>query len=130
MKPLKRRSLLFALVGLSWISACMADEAVVVLKSATAAHDKRTGRPVLNLTFAETSKERLRVVCADNLGKRVEFRVDGHVVVGPVIREPIEFAHLQISDPNWTDEAVIELARQFSSAPKGEIELRPSSPSN
>ncbi len=126
MKAFKRRSLLIALASLSWISTCMADEAVVVLKSATATHDKRTGKPVLNLTFAETSKERLRTVCADNLGKRIEFRVDGHVVVGSVIREPIESAHIQISDPTWTDEAAIELARQFSSAPKGEIALRPS----
>jgi hypothetical protein len=130
MKSLKCRSLLIALVSLLRISGCMADEAVVVLNSATAGHDKRTGKPVLNLTFAETSKERLRIVSAENLGKRVEFRVDGRVVVSSVVREPIEFGHIQINDPSWTDQVVIELARQFSEAPKGEIELRPSPPSN
>jgi len=59
MKSLKCRSVLIALVGLLWISGCMADELVVVLNSARLrlGHDKRTGKPVLNLIFAETSKE-------------------------------------------------------------------------
>jgi hypothetical protein len=59
MKSLNRRSVLIALASLLWISECMADELLVVLNSATTGHDKRTGKPVLNLIFAEASKERL-----------------------------------------------------------------------
>ncbi len=85
---------------------------------------------MLNLVFTEASKERLRIFNADNLGQMVEFRVDGRVVLRPVIREPVLGVQVRISDPSWTDQAVIDLAQQLSNAPKGEIELRPSSSSN
>ena len=86
MKSLKCRSVLIALAGLLWISGCMADELAVVLNSATLGHDKRTGKPVLKLIFAQTCKKRLRIVGADNLGNQVEFRVDDRVVLTTVIR--------------------------------------------
>ena len=72
----------------------------------------------------------LRSFGAVNVGKMVEFRADGRVALRTVIREPLLVGEVQISDPSWTDQAVIELARQLSEAPKGEIELRPPSPSN
>jgi hypothetical protein len=123
------RSLLIALTSLLLISGCLADE-LVVLNSATPSHDERTGKPVLKLIFAETSKERLRSIFgAENLGQMVELRVDGRVVLSPVLREPLTGVHMQISDPSWTDRAAIDLAQQLSEAPKGEIELRPSSSS-
>jgi hypothetical protein len=59
----------------------------------------------------------------------VEFRVDGRVVLRSVLREPLAGVQAQISDPSWTDRAMIDLAQQLSEAPKGEIELRPSSSS-
>jgi len=130
MKSLNCRSVLVVLASLLLISGCMAGELVVVLSSATAGHDARTGKPVLNLVFTEASKERLRIFNADNLGQMVEFRVDGRVVLRPVIREPVLGVQVRISDPSWTDQAVIDLAQQLSNAPKGEIELRPSSSSN
>jgi preprotein translocase subunit SecD len=108
----------------------MADELVVVLSGATADHDQRTGKPILKLIFAEASKEKLRIFGADNVGQKVELRVDGRVVVRSVIREPLAGGTLQIYDPSWIDEAVIDLAQQISKAPKGEIELRPSSSSD
>jgi preprotein translocase subunit SecD len=123
------RLVLIALASLFWISACMADELVAVLNSATAGHDERTGKPVLNLVFAEVSKVRLRTFFADNLGQRVDLRIGGRVVLSSVVREPLD-VHVQLSNPDWTDEAATELARQLSEAPKGEVELRPSSSSN
>jgi hypothetical protein len=129
MKSLVRRSVLIALASLVWISGCTADELIVVLNSALADHDKRTGKPVLNLIFAEASKDRLLTFSAANLGQMVELRTDGRVVLKSVIREPLGI-RFQVSNPDWTDEAAIELARQLSSAPKGEVEFRPSSKSN
>jgi hypothetical protein len=123
------RSLRIALTSLLLISGCLADE-LVVLNSATASHDERTGKPILKLIFAETSKERLRSIFGtENVGQMVELRVDGRVVLSPVLREPLTGVQMQISDPSWTDQAVIDLAQQLSNAPKGEIELRPSSSS-
>jgi preprotein translocase subunit SecD len=85
----------------------------------------------LNLSFKEASEERLRSFSADNLGQMVEFRVDGRVVLRTVIREPLSVrAQIQINDPSWTDQAVIELLRQFSKTPTGEIELQRSPSSN
>jgi preprotein translocase subunit SecD len=111
------------------ISICRANEIVVVISSATAGHDERTGKPVLNLSFKEVSEERLRSFSADNLGQMVEFRVDGRVVLRTIIREPLS-VRAQVNDPGWTDQAVIEPLRRFSEAPKGEIELQRSPSSN
>ena len=129
MKSLKCRSVLIALASLLWISASMADEAVVVLDSATAGHDQRTGKPILHLIFAEKSKERFRTINADNLGAQVDFLVNGRVVVSSVVREPVLGGQIEMRDPSWTDRDAIEIARQFSEAPKGEIEIRRSLPS-
>jgi preprotein translocase subunit SecD len=129
MKSLRCRSFLIAFISLLLISGCWADE-LVVLSSATAGHDDRTGRPLLKLIFAEASKERLRIFGAENLGQMVEFRVGGRVVLRPVLREPLAGEQAQISDPSWTEQAVMDVAQQLSKAPKGEIELGPSSSSN
>lgn len=129
MTLLNSRRVLIALASLLWISGCMADELMVVLNSATAGHDERTGKPVLNLVFAETSKERLRAFSTANLGQRVELRADGRVVLKSVIREPLGVG-FQVSDPDWTDETAIDLAQQLSKAPNGQVELRPASLSN
>lgn len=122
------QSLRIALTSLLLISGCLADE-LVVLDSATAGHDERTGKPILKLIFAETSRERLPSIWTENIGQMVELRVDGRVVLSPVLREPLAGLHMQIIDPDWTDQAVIDLAQQLSNAPKGEIELRPVSSS-
>jgi len=130
MKSLKCRSLLIALTSLLLISGCIADELVVVLSGATADHDHRTGRPVLKLIFADASNEKLHVFGADNVGQKVEFRVDGRLILKPVLREPLAGGTVQISDPSWTDQVVVDLAQELSKAPKGEIEIRPSSSSD
>lgn len=128
---LRRQSFRIALTSLLLISGCLADE-LVVLDSATAGHDERTGKPILKLIFAEASKERLRSISAENIGQRVELRVDGRTVLSSVLREPLSVVQVQISNPDWTDEAVVDLAQQLSNSPKGEIESgryrRPSSP--
>jgi hypothetical protein len=130
MKLPYRRSIVIAMASLLWISGGIAAELPVVLKSATAGHDERTGKPLLNLVFAETSMERLRIFYAANLGKPVELRADGRTVLRSVIREPIMVAHVQLSDPDWTDQSVIDLARQLSDVPRGEVELRSASSSS
>jgi hypothetical protein len=123
MRSPYRRSILIGLASLLWISGGSATELPVVLKSATAGHDKRTGKPLLNLVFAETSIERLRVFYAANLGEQVELRAGGRTVLRSVIREPITGVHTEVSDPDWTDQSVIDLVRQLSDAPGGEVEF-------
>jgi hypothetical protein len=60
MRSFKCRSFLIALTSLLSISGSMADGLIVVLSGASADHDQRTGKPVLKLIFAETSREKLR----------------------------------------------------------------------
>jgi preprotein translocase subunit SecD len=123
MKHFKCRLFLLSLTSLLWISGCMADE--LLLSGATSSHDQRAGRPVLKLVIAEPSKKTLRRFGADNLGQRVEFLIDGRVILSPVVlREIPEGGVIQISDNSWTDQDAIGLARQFSEAPKGKIEVR------
>jgi preprotein translocase subunit SecD len=125
MRSFKCRSFLIALTSLLSISGSMADGLIVVLSGASADHDQRTGKPVLKLIFAETSREKLRTFGSDNIGQKVEFRVAGDVILTPVLREPLSGGTAQISDNGWTDQTVIDLAQQLSEAPKGEIEIRP-----
>jgi len=47
-------ALVIALIGLPLISGCLADE-LIVLGSATAGHDERTGKLILELIFTEAS---------------------------------------------------------------------------
>ncbi|GGI34317.1 hypothetical protein GCM10010987_78790 [Bradyrhizobium guangdongense] len=44
------------------------------------------------------------------------------MLLTPILRELIESGTVQISDPSWTEQAAIDLAKQLSKAPKGEIE--------
>ncbi len=124
MRSLRCRSLLVAITSLVLISGCMAHELVVVLSNATADHDERTGRPILHLIFAETSKEPLRILGNKNLGQPLEFRVAGRTLLTPVIREPVGVGTWRIINRDWTDQEVIDLAKQLNNAPKGEIEVR------
>jgi preprotein translocase subunit SecD len=124
MRSFKHRSLLVALVSLLSISATMAEGISVVLSSAIAGHDQRSGSPVLKLIFAKASSEKLRVFGAEHVGQRVELRVAGDVILTSVLREPLSES-IQVSDPNWTDQTVIDLAEKLSGAPNGQIELRP-----
>ena len=124
MGPFKVRLLLIALFSLFLTSACMADGLVVVLDSATTGYDERTGRPVLKLTVTDASREKLRGFAADNVGRKIEYSVEGRTVIAVVIREPMSGKTQTISDSSWTDETVIRLAQEFSKAPDGEIRLR------
>ena len=126
MKSFKGRSLLIALASLLWISGCMADELTMVLKSAEATHDKRTGKPVVELTFPKAFSGPLLKWSHDNVGKMLELLVDGRVVYRAKLREPLYGGHLRFYDPDWTDEAANDLARQISKTPNGQVELRSS----
>ena len=130
MKSFKDRSLLIVLASLLWISGCMADELTIVLSTAEATHDKRTGKPVVELRFPKTSAEPLLKWSQDNVGKMIELLVDGRVVHRTKLREPLYGPQLTFYDPEWTDEVTNDLVRQISKTPNGKVELRSSAPSN
>ncbi|MGJ4906078.1 SecDF P1 head subdomain-containing protein [Bradyrhizobium sp. HKCCYLS2058] len=102
----------------------MAEQIVVPLVGAVADHDQRTGRPILRLSFAEASNEKMRNFGNNHAGEKVEFCLHGRVLFMPVLREPMSAGTAQISDPSWTDQVVLELAKQLSDMPAGEIEIR------
>jgi preprotein translocase subunit SecD len=124
MRLFNRRLFLIALISLLSISASMADGMIFVLSGATTNHDKRTGKPVLELIFSKTSREKLRTFGTENIGQKVELRVAGNLILTSVLREPLMGSTVQISDAGWTDQTVIDLAQKLSNAPNGEIELR------
>lgn len=130
MKACKGRSLLIVLASLLWISGAMADSLTIVLSGTDASHDKRTGKPVVSLTFPRASSEPLLKWSKENVGKMLELLVDGQVVHRSMLREPLYGGHLQINNPDWTDEAANDLVRQISKTPDGQVELRLSSQSN
>ena len=124
MKSCTSQTLLIALATVLWISGCMAEQVVVPLVGAVADRDQRTGSPMLKLTFQEASKEKLRNFGNNHVGQKVEFCLHGQVLFTPVLREPMLGGTAQISDPSWTDQTVLELAKQLSDNPTAEIEIR------
>src|SRR5258705_11605884 len=117
MRSFKCRSFLIALTSLLSISGSMADVLIVVLSGASADHDQRTGKPVLKLIFAETSREKLRTFGSDNIGQKVELRVAGNVIVTPVLREPLSGGTAPILEKGWTGQTVIHIGPSLSKAP-------------
>ena len=124
MNPLHCRSFLIALFSLLSISVCLADGMIVGLSNATADHDKRTGRPILNLMFSEASKQKLRTFSTENVGQKVELRVAGNLILTSVLREPLMGSSMEVSGGDWTDQIVIDPAQKLSNAPNSEIEFR------
>jgi len=53
--------------------------------------------PVLSLTLAPDSRKALADFSTANIGRRVDLRIDGTIVLSPVIREPLQSDKVEIS---------------------------------
>jgi hypothetical protein len=71
-----RRSFLIAIASLMLISTTVAQDIIVELSGARADHDPRTGKPVLKLRFSDKSQKALEIFNSNNLGQKIEFRVE------------------------------------------------------
>ena len=101
-----------------------AGEPVAVdVASAVAAFDQRTHEPIVTFMMTESSRRVFADLTARNVGKPMEIRVDGKVIMKPVIREPILGGSGQLSGGFSIDAARDLAARLSSGAARIEVEV-------
>jgi hypothetical protein len=105
-----RLGALTVLASLFLISATMAEPLTLDIRRAEAGHDRQSGNPILQITVA--NGQALARFATDNVGRKVDLRIDGISVLTTIIREPILGGSMQISVP--TDGDARDLAAQVS----------------
>ena len=84
------REIAAALAVLAFVHGAFAAETLVLaVKTALVLRDQTTGEPVLSLTLMPDSAKAFGELTAANVGRVVELRLDGKVVMAPVVRDPI-----------------------------------------
>ena len=84
------------------------------IESATPIIDERTKEPVITIRLTERSGRMFAELTKNNVGRRTEVRIDGKVVMSPIIREPILGGSLQVSG-GFTLKDAQELADRLNS---------------
>jgi preprotein translocase subunit SecD len=127
------RSGTFGLAGLSlwcaivaaslWSIAIAAAEPLLLeVARAETGFDRRSNEPIVSLKLSEKSARLLAQLTQENVGRPMHLRVDGKIVMSPVIREPILHGSLQISGRFSAKEAK-DIADSIRSGSKVEVEL-------
>ena len=91
---------------------------------AASAWDQRS-EPIITFTMTDASKQRFAEFTTQNVGRKMDIRVDGRTMMSPVIREPILGSVGQISGRFTPAEAKALADRIASGASKVEVEAVP-----
>jgi preprotein translocase subunit SecD len=110
---------------LASIAVVAADPLVLEVVSAKAGFDQRTKEPIVSYKLTESSARSFADLTAQNVGRKTELRVDGRVIMKPVIREPILGGSGQLSGSLTLDEAKDIAERLSAGSAKIEVELVP-----
>jgi SecD/SecF fusion protein len=103
------------LAGLSFaLSITLATAQPLKVERAVAAFDQRTSEPVITFTLDQPSARLFSDLTARNVGKTMEIRIDGQVIIRSAIREPILGGTGQISG-GFTAESARDIAARLSS---------------
>jgi preprotein translocase subunit SecD len=92
---------------------------------AEVSHDARANQPLITFTLKDASRRAFAEFTAANIGRAVEIRVDGRVMMKPVIREPIVGGIGQVAGGFNAAEARTLADRLTSGAAKLEVEAVP-----
>ena len=104
-------------------TAAAAQSIAVDVESAQAAYDSRTNQPLITFKMTETSARLFAELTANNVGRKMEIRVDGRALMAPVIREPILGGSGTVSDPSWTIQQARDVAERISTG-RAKIEFQ------
>jgi preprotein translocase subunit SecD len=102
--------------------AASAEPLAIEIVRAELGIDERTGMSVVIVRLNEASKRLLAEASQKNLGKRMDLRVDGRVVMSPYIREPLLGGSFQITALS-VEEARDVTERISAGGAKVEIEI-------
>jgi hypothetical protein len=84
------------------------------IEKATPIFDERTREPVVAFRLTERSGRMFAEFTGNNIGRTVEVRIDGKVVMRPIIREAIKGGSVQVSG-GFTLATAKELADHLNS---------------
>ena len=84
------------------------------IEKATPIFDERTREPAVAFRLTERSGRLFAEFTGNNIGRTVEIRIDGKVVMKPIIREPIKGGSVQVSG-GFTPKDALELADRLNS---------------
>jgi preprotein translocase subunit SecD len=121
MRGLKFLVLVAVLIWSASLGAATEPVSIEVI-TAEAGRDQRTNEPIVNLKLSEKSGRLLSQITQENVGRNMHLRVDGKVVMSPVIREPILGGSLQISG-RFSEKETQALVDSIKAGSKIEIEL-------
>jgi preprotein translocase subunit SecD len=107
------------------IIATAAEPLVLEVARAQVSFDARTSEPTIAFTMTESSMRKFADFTARNVGRTTELRVDGRVVMKPVIREPILGGAGQIAGGFKFNEAKDIADRLTAGTAKLEVEVVP-----
>ena len=106
-----------------WPRGISAGEVLSIeVKVAETRADLHTKQAIIFVKVSEESKRLIAEMTQKNIGRTAEFRVDGKVLMKPVIREPLLAGVFEISGRFDMTEAK-DIARRLSSGSKIEVEL-------
>ena len=108
-----KQSLLAAIAALCLATACVAEPVAVEVTSASAGHDKPSGRPALLISLAESSKQAMHYLSTNNIARKLELRIDGKPVLTSIIREPLGTS-IKITADDLPIEKINELVDRLS----------------
>jgi preprotein translocase subunit SecD len=106
-----------------WPRGTSAGEVLSIeVKMAETRTDLQTKQAIIFVKVSEESKRLIAEMTQKNIGRTAEFRMDGRVVMKPVIREPLLGGVFEISGRFDMAEAK-DIAKRLSSGTKIEVEL-------
>jgi preprotein translocase subunit SecD len=106
-----------------WANVAAAGEKLSIeVKVADARIDPQTKQSIIFVKLTEESKRLIAEMTQKNVGKATEFRVDGRVLMKPVIREPLLAGVFEISG-NFSLNDAKDIAKRMSSGTKIEVEV-------
>ena len=103
------------------LATAAAEPIFLEITDAVVAFDQRTSEPVVSFRMTPASQRLFADFKSKNVGRKTEFRLDGRLLMSPVIREPILGGAGQISS-KFTVEDARDIAERLSSG-RAKIEI-------
>jgi preprotein translocase subunit SecD len=104
-------------------AAVIAEPLSLEIERASAGFDQRTREPVITFVMKDESKRAFGELTRKNVGRAMEFRIDGRAIMTPVIREPILGGSGQVVGRFTVDEAREIAQRLQAGTSRLEVEI-------
>jgi preprotein translocase subunit SecD len=118
------RGLLFALLALAPGAAWAGESMVLHVQHVSVVNEPVSNQPALKMELTADSKEAFGAFTDRHIGEQVDLKVDGEVLMSPVVREPIRGGEVWITGRFEKAELVAIAKRVEAADAKVEAEVR------